>query len=135
MTLATLPFVLLLLSIVCADPVHAADRQATQWSEFGEPTVTGVRDVAFTPGTKVQFQAGILYRFGGQRFDESSEPYLVTIGVNVPFYWDREHATWGAGFHVAFDGDGGPRVGPKLFWRNSLGSNRSGYYQFGKVGS
>jgi hypothetical protein len=85
----------------------------------------------FTPGTKVQFQAGMMYRFAGNRFDEGSEPYLVTLGLSIPFYWDRKHSTWGTGLHVAFDGDGGPRVGPKLIWRTPLGLSQSGFFQLG----
>lgn len=85
----------------------------------------------FTPGTKVQFQAGAMYRFGGHRFDEGSEPFLITLGLNILFNWDRKNSTWGTGLHVAFDGDGGPRVGPKLIWRTPLGLSRSGFFQLG----
>ena len=99
------------------------------WQEIAAADSTTHDD--FTPGTKFQFQAGMLYRVGGSRFNEGSEPYLVTIGFNIPFHWDRQHSTWGAGLHIAFDGDGGPRIGPKLTWRTPAGSNGSDFFQLG----
>jgi len=112
-----------------AGPLQAGQETVDAWTEIAEPDSPHHED--FIPGPKFQFQAGALYRFAGQRFDESSEAFLITLDFNIPFHWDRENATWGAGLHVAFDGDGGPRLGPKLIWRKPHGLTRTGFLQLG----
>ncbi len=123
-----LTYILMILS-VWPGKSSGGEIGSDEWEEISKSDSTAVED--FTPGTKVQFQAGMMYRFAGQRFNEGSEPFLVTLGLNIPIYWDREHSTWGTGLQVAFDGDGGPRVGPKLIWRTPLGLSRSGFFQLG----
>jgi hypothetical protein len=127
-TAVVLTFILVFLS-VWPGKSSGGEVESDELGEVAKPDSSG--HGGFTPGTKVQFQAGLLYRFGGERFDEGSEPYLITLGLNIPFYWDREHSTWGTGLQVAFDGDGGPRVGPKLIWRTPLGLSDSGFFQLG----
>jgi len=96
----------LLTALPWAHGALAGEIGSDPWNEIGAEGDSA--STKFVPGTKVQIQAGMMYRFAGKRFDESSEPFLITLDLNVPFKWDRKGSTWGAGLHLAFDGDGEP---------------------------
>ncbi|MFH2053290.1 MAG: hypothetical protein ABIK96_12550 [bacterium] len=77
---------------------------------------------------RMDFQAGAFHRFAGRRWNERSEPYLVIFDLNIPANRNRNQSTWSGGMHVAFDGDGGPRLGPMATWQKPL--DQSGSFQF-----
>ena len=109
----------------------AADTEQAQtsWTEVGEVASTqeGRTVDEFSGGFKLQYQIGIWHRLGSHWVAAEQDPWLLTIDL-VGLVWDREHATWGLGGHLAYDGDG-MRVGLKGLWRIPLGLSSASYLQ------
>jgi len=105
------------------------EQAQTSWAEVGEAAPTQESRVVekYSGGFKIQYQVGFWYRLGGYRDAAEQDPWLFTIDL-VGLVWDREHATWGLGGHLAYDSDG-MRVGLKGLWRIPLGLSSASFLQ------